>query len=136
MEDHEIRKAGLKVTVPRVKILKIFEDAGKRHLSAEDVFTALQGQQENVGLATVYRVLTQFEVAGLLIRHNFESDHAVFELDTGEHHDHMVCTECGRVQEFVDEDIEQRQHAMAERLGFKMTDHNLTIYGICGNCIR
>jgi Fur family ferric uptake transcriptional regulator len=131
---HELHSAGLKVTVPRIKILEILQNAERRHMSAEDVYKTLLEGGEDVGLATVYRVLTQFEAAGLVQRHNFESDHAVFEMDQGEHHDHLVCVECDDVTEFVDEDIEARQAAIAEKAGYLMTDHELVIYGVCQKC--
>lgn len=133
-QDQELKKAGLKVTMPRVKILKILENTQHRHVSAEEVYKILVESGEDVGLATVYRVLTQFEAAGLVKRHNFEGGHSVFEFDQGGHHDHMVCVKCGRVEEFTDEIIEQQQKDIATKAGFKMTDHNLTIYGICKNC--
>ncbi|USE39628.1 ferric iron uptake transcriptional regulator [Endozoicomonas sp. SCSIO W0465] len=128
MENQELRKAGLKVTLPRVKILQILECAEDKHMSAEDVYKALLEAEEDVGLATVYRVLTQFESAGLVVRHNFDGGHSVFELSRGEHHDHMVCMESGDVIEFIDEEIEKRQHAIAEEHGFEIVDHNLVIY--------
>ena len=134
LEDQEIRKAGLKVTLPRIKILKILESADPHHMSAEDVYRKLIDMGDDVGLATVYRVLTQFEAAGLIKRHNFEGDHAVFEMEQGEHHDHLVCVICGRVEEFVDDVIEDRQTTIAEKAKFKMTDHSLTIYGLCERC--
>ena len=134
MKDRDLRSAGLKVTVPRLKVLQILESSEPRHLSAEDVYQRLHEEGEEVSLATVYRVLTQFESAGLVRRHNFEGDSAVFELDDGQHHDHLVCTRCGRVEEFLDESIESRQHSIAERHAFEMTDHNLTIYGKCQAC--
>ena len=130
----ELKKAGLKVTTPRVKILEILEQAGQRHLSAEDVYKALSSAGEEVGLATVYRVLTQFENTGLVKRHNFEGGHSVFELDQGSHHDHLVCIKCGKVDEFVDDTIEMRQQAIASSHNFIMTDHSLTIYGVCEGC--
>jgi len=132
--DQELRKVGLKVTLPRVKILKILESADPHHMSAEDVYKKLVDVGEEVGLATVYRVLTQFESAGLVKRHNFEGGHSIFEVDQGEHHDHMVCVHCGQVVEFVDEVIEGRQEILAKKAHFAMTDHNLTIYGICYQC--
>jgi Fur family transcriptional regulator, ferric uptake regulator len=132
--NHELRKAGLKVTLPRLKILEILAKAQPRHMSAEDVYKTLSEAGEEVGLATVYRVLTQFEVAGLIKRHNFEEGHSVFEMDHGEHHDHLVCVKCSRVEEFIDEIIEKRQAEIAEQAGLKMTDHNLTIYGFCRKC--
>jgi len=129
-----LREAGLKVTLPRMRVLHILEHSEQRHFSAEGVYKTLVEQGEDVGLATVYRVLTQFEAAGLVIRHNFDGDHAVFEMNQGEHHDHLVCVKCGKVQEFVDDIIEERQHAIAEKVQFKMTDHSLNIYGLCIDC--
>lgn len=134
MSDKELRDAGLKVTLPRLKVLKILENSNPHHMSAEDVYTALVDQGEDVSLATVYRVLTQFETAGLVERHNFDDGYSVFELDQGEHHDHLVCVKCGVVDEFIDEAIEKRQLAIAKKAGFNMTDHNHTIYGICAKC--
>lgn len=128
-ENHELRKAGLKVTLPRVKILQIMEQSEDRHLSAEDVYKALLEAGEDVGLATVYRVLTQFEQAGLVERHNFDGGHSVFELDHGDHHDHLVCTESGDVFEFRNEKIEQLQLQIAEQLGYELTGHSLVLYG-------
>ncbi len=129
-ENQELRKAGLKVTLPRVKILQILEGANPedQHMSAEDVYRALLDAGEDVGLATVYRVLTQFETAGLVTRHNFETGHSVFELAKGEHHDHMVCMESGDVIEFVDPVIEKRQHQLAEEHGYELVDHSLVLY--------
>ncbi|MEM0953898.1 MAG: ferric iron uptake transcriptional regulator [Pseudomonadota bacterium] len=129
-ENNELRKAGLKVTLPRVKILQILETAhtDDQHMSAEDVYRALLDAGEDVGLATVYRVLTQFETAGLVARHNFETGHSVFELAKGEHHDHMVCMESGEVIEFVDPVIEKRQHQLAEEHGYELVDHSLVLY--------
>lgn len=131
MESQEIRKAGLKVTLPRVKILDILETNGTRHMTAEDVYRALLERGEEIGLATVYRVLTQFVSAGLVERHHFESGQAVFELDRGRHHDHIVCEQCGRVEEFVDDEIERAQRQIAEQRGFQISDHSLIIYGKC-----
>lgn len=131
MDNQEIRKAGLKVTLPRVKILELLETSAQRHVSAEDVYKMLLENDEEIGLATVYRVLTQFEAAGLVTRHNFEGGHAVFELDRGEHHDHIVCVSCGRVAEFMDQTIEKRQQEIAEAHQFEMVDHSLIIYGRC-----
>ena len=125
---HELRKAGLKITLPRLKILEILENASNRHLSAEDIYKDLLDSGEEIGLATVYRVLTQFEAAGLVTRHNFEGGHSVFELDDGEHHDHMVCVETGEVVEFTSEEIERLQHEIAERHGFELIDHSLVLY--------
>lgn len=128
LENQELRKAGLKVTLPRVKILQILESSQGLHMSAEDVYKALLEAEEDVGLATVYRVLTQFEGAGLVIRHNFDSGHSVFELARGEHHDHMVCMESGEIIEFIDEDIERRQKEIADKHGYEIVDHNLVLY--------
>jgi Fur family ferric uptake transcriptional regulator len=127
----DLKKAGLKTTLPRLKILGILEDSETRHMSAEDVYKRLLDAGEEVGLATVYRVLTQFESAGLVIRHNFEGGRAVFELNPGSHHDHMVCVECGRVFEFYDKTIEERQRTVAEAAGFIIGDHSLYLYGVC-----
>lgn len=131
MQDSDIKKAGLKVTLPRVKILEILESADVRHMTAEDVYKALLERNEEIGLATVYRVLTQFVSAGLVERHHFEGGQAVFELDRGSHHDHIVCEQCGHVEEFVDETIERHQHEIAKQKGFEITDHSLIIYGRC-----
>ncbi len=139
MQDQkDLKNAGLKATLPRLKVLSLFENSKERHLSAEDIYKVMINSGEDVGLATVYRVLTQFEQAGLLIRHHFESGKAVFELNHGSHHDHIVCVKCGRVEEFYDAEIEKRQESAAAKLGFKMQDHSLTIYGICEKqpCIK
>ena len=124
----ELRKAGLKITLPRLKILEILENSRDRHLSAEGIYKTLLESGEDIGLATVYRVLTQFESADLVTRHNFEGGHSVFELDDGEHHDHMVCVETGDVLEFVSEEIERLQHEIAERHGYELLDHSLVLY--------
>lgn len=134
LDNSDLKKAGLKVTLPRMKILQILENAKDHHLSAEDVYRVLLESDEDIGLATVYRVLTQFEEAGLVIRHNFAEGHSVFELDSGKHHDHLVCVKCGRVEEFVDTIIEERQQHVAKQAGYSITDHSLNIYGICGAC--
>jgi Fur family ferric uptake transcriptional regulator len=131
VEPSQLRRAGLKITVPRLKILEILADNQTRHMSAEDVYRRLLEAHEDIGLATVYRVLTQFEAAGLVTRHHFEGGTAVFELDQGEHHDHIVCEDCGRVEEFTDASIEDRQREIATRLGFKITDHSLILRGRC-----
>lgn len=132
MQDQkDLKNAGLKATLPRLKVLSLFENSKDRHLSAEDIYKIMINSGEDVGLATVYRVLTQFEQAGLLIRHHFESGKAVFELNGGGHHDHIVCVKCGRVAEFYDAEIEKRQQAAADAHGFSMQDHSLTIYGLC-----
>ena len=133
-ENHELRKAGLKVTLPRVKIMQILESSSNRHMSAEDVYKALRDADEDVGLATVYRVLTQFEAAGLVLRHHFEGGHSVFEMMVDEHHDHIVCTKCGKVDEFYDDLIEQRQIDIATKLGYAISDHSLYVYGLCSDC--
>jgi len=124
----ELRKAGLKVTLPRLKILEIFENSENRHLSAEDMYKELIDSGEDIGLATVYRVLTQFEAAGLVTRHNFEGGHSVFELDDGGHHDHMVCVESGDVIEFFSDEIERLQREMAAKHGYELLDHSLVLY--------
>ena len=124
----ELREAGLKVTTPRLKILEIFENSTQRHLSAEDTYKELLDSGEDIGLATVYRVLTQFEAAGLVTRHNFQGGHSIFELDDGSHHDHMVCVESGEVIEFYNENIEALQRDMAEKYGYEILDHNLVLY--------
>ncbi len=134
MEDIDLKKAGLKITLPRLKILQILESRKMRHMSAEDVYKALLESGEDVGLATVYRVLTQFEAAGLVSRHHFEEGHSVYELNQGEHHDHILCVKCGKVDEFMDEVIEERQRRIAEDAGYQITDHCLYIYGICKDC--
>lgn len=134
MDNADLKKAGLKITTPRIKILHILEKARDHHLSAEDVYRELVDSGEEIGLATVYRVLTQFEEAGLVIRHNFEGAQSVFELDHGEHHDHLVCIKCGKVEEFLDDTIENRIHEVARQTGFKITDHSLNIHGMCGSC--
>jgi Fur family ferric uptake transcriptional regulator len=132
VEGKDLRKAGLKVTLPRLKILEILESGGgARHKSAEDIYKALLSSNEDIGLATVYRVLTQFEAAGLVTRHHFENGMAVFELNQGSHHDHIVCLDCGRVEEFVDAGIEERQQAVAEKHGFEIQDHSLILYAHC-----
>jgi Fur family ferric uptake transcriptional regulator len=133
-----IKSTGLKVTVPRVKVLSIFESSKVRHLSAEDVYKLMLNEDMDIGLATVYRVLTQFEQAGILLRSNFESGKAVFELNEGSHHDHLVCLDCGRVEEFFDEKIEDRQKKIAEEKGFQLEEHALALYGHCTkrNCVH
>ena len=133
-ESQELKDAGLKITLPRVKILQILESAKVHHVSAEDVYKLLLANDEEIGLATVYRVLTQFEQAGLVTRHNFEGGHSVFELSSENHHDHIVCVRCGRVEEFIDSQIEQRQEEVARKLGFQLTDHHLNMYGLCPDC--
>lgn len=131
MESSDLRKAGLKVTLPRMKILEILETSETRHMSAEDVYKLLLDGNEEIGLATVYRVLTQFEAAGLVTRHHFEGGHSVFEMNEGHHHDHIVCNQCGKVVEFFDETIEHCQEKVASKSGFSIRDHSLIIYGDC-----
>ena len=126
-----LKSIGLKATAPRIKILEIFQLGRRRHMTAEDVYRELLADRQDIGLATVYRVLTQFEQAGLLKRSNFESGKAIFELDEGSHHDHLVCLQCGRVEEFFDAEIESRQQAVARARGFDLQDHALALYGNC-----
>ena len=133
-ENQELRDAGLKVTLPRVKILQILESSATKHLSAEDIYKALIEADEDVGLATVYRVLTQFETAGLVERHHFEGGSSIFELTSVDHHDHIVCNGCGRVEEFFDQVIESQQEAIAKKYGFTITDHSMYLYGLCTDC--
>ncbi|MEZ5728730.1 MAG: ferric iron uptake transcriptional regulator [Burkholderiaceae bacterium] len=128
---HDLKSMGLKATLPRLKILQVFQSGSQRHMSAEDVYRELLAEGQDVGLATVYRVLTQFEQAGILKRSNFESGKAVFELDEGEHHDHLVCLQCGRVEEFYDAEIEMRQRRIAADRGFELRDHALALYANC-----
>jgi len=136
LENQQIKEAGLKVTRPREKILAVLERSERRHLSAEDVYKELLSTGEDIGLATVYRVLTQFEGAGLVCRRHFEGGQSVFELNDGTHHDPLICVKCGRVVEFLDALIEERQQAIAAEHGFRIEDHSLVIYGICGDCDR
>ena len=127
----ELKSSGLKATLPRIKILEVFQHAQRRHMTAEDVFKALLADGADIGLATVYRVLMQFEQAGLLTRSNFESGKSVFELNEGQHHDHLVCLSCGRVEEFFDAEIEQRQRVIVESRGFELQEHSLSLYARC-----
>lgn len=127
----ELKSSGLKATLPRLRILEIFQKSAVRHMTAEDVFKALLGEGSDIGLATVYRVLMQFEQAGLLSRNHFEAGKAVFELNEGQHHDHLVCVHCGRVEEFYDAEIERRQQQIAEERGYKLQDHALSLYVVC-----
>ncbi len=127
----ELKSTGLKATLPRLKILDVFQKGSQRHMTAEDVFRVLLEERSDIGLATVYRVLTQFEQAGILSRSHFESGKAVYELNEGQHHDHLVCLDCGRVEEFYDAEIEQRQNAVALAKGFKIADHALSLYAHC-----
>lgn len=130
----ELKNAGLKVTGPRIQVLEHLESAKDRHLSAEDIWSDLKSEGADASLATVYRVLTQFEAAGLVQRHTFEGNTSVFELADDDHHDHMVCTKCGGVTEYVDDVIEERQHAIAAAHGFEVSDHVHVIYGLCKDC--
>ena len=130
-QTEEIKNSGLKATLPRIKILEVFQNAGQRHMTAEDVYKALLIEGADIGLATVYRVLTQFEQAGLLSRNHFETGKSVFELNQGHHHDHLVCLTCGRVEEFFDPQIEERQHAIARERGFELQEHSLALYAAC-----
>lgn len=134
MESNELKKAGLKITLPRMKILEFLEASPVRHQSAEEIYRALLESGEEVGLATVYRVLTQFETAGLVTRHHFEGGQAVFELSRSGHHDHIVCVICGKVEEFFDETIEAQQDKIAGKMGYEVTDHSMTLYGRCPDC--
>ena len=135
MESQDLRKAGLKVTHPRMRILELLEQTRPRHMTAEDIYKHLLGEGEEIGLATIYRVLMQFAEAGILFRRHFESGHAVFELNEGQHHDHLVCTSCGKVEEFFDPEIEKRQLQVADRLGWTIQDHAMSLYGVCAHCL-
>ena len=126
-----LKQAGLKTTQPRLKVLNVLATSQIHHMTAEDVYKRVLETEQEIGLATVYRILTQFETAGLVIRHNFEGGRALYELDNGAHHDHMVCVECGKVFEFFDRTIEQRQRNVAAKAGFSMEDHSLSLYGVC-----
>ena len=134
MDGIDLKQAGLKTTLPRLRVLSILENSKVRHLSAEDVYKELLEDEGSIGLATIYRVLTQFEDAGLVIRHNFEGERSVFELNDEDHHDHMVCVKCGSVTEFLDKRIEAQQDKVAEDHGFTIQDHSLTLYGLCQRC--
>jgi len=132
----ELKSTGLKATLPRLKILEIFQTGEQRHMTAEDVYRVLLNDHSDIGLATVYRVLTQFEQAGILERSHFESGKAVYELNEGKHHDHLVCTSCGKVEEFYDAEIERRQQLIASDKGWILQDHAMSLYGLCGNCVK
>ena len=133
-EQNELKSMGLKATFPRLKILDVFRKSEMRHHSAEDVYRALIAEDIDIGLATVYRVLTQFEQAGILTRSQFDGGKAVFELNDGDHHDHLICTNCGKVVEFNDTEIEKRQHIIADEKGFVLESHTMMLYGICPGC--
>lgn len=130
----ELKSTGLKATLPRLKILDVFQKGAQRHMTAEDVFRVLLQEHSDIGLATVYRVLTQFEQAGILSRSHFESGKAVYEINEGTHHDHLVCTSCGRVEEFYDAEIEKRQQVVAKAKGWILQDHAMSLYGLCADC--
>jgi Fur family ferric uptake transcriptional regulator len=132
----ELKSTGLKATLPRLKILEIFQKGTQRHMTAEDVFRVLLEERSDIGLATVYRVLTQFEQAEILSRSNFEGGKAIYELNEGQHHDHFVCTHCGKVEEFYDPEIEKRQQLIAEAKGWTVHDHSMALYGQCENCTK
>ncbi|MCC7225562.1 MAG: ferric iron uptake transcriptional regulator [Burkholderiaceae bacterium] len=133
-DQSDLKNLGLKATFPRLKILDVFRKSGLRHLSAEDVYRSLIAEKVDIGLATVYRVLTQFEQAGILARSQFDGGKAVFELNDGDHHDHLICTHCGKVVEFSDADIEKRQHRVARENGFTLDSHAMVLYGVCSAC--
>lgn len=137
MNNHieDLKSTGLKATLPRLKILDIFQSGAQRHMTAEDVFRVLLEERSDIGLATVYRVLTQFEQAGILIRSNFEGGKAVYELNEGQHHDHFICTSCGKVEEFFDPEIEKRQQLIAQQKGWAVHDHAMALYGQCAACV-
>jgi len=132
----ELKSTGLKATLPRLKILEIFQSGEQRHMTAEDVYRVLLNHHSDIGLATVYRVLTQFEQAGILERSHFESGKAVYELNEGTHHDHLVCTSCGKVEEFYDAEIERRQQMVAKDKGWTLQDHAMSLYGLCADCLK
>lgn len=130
----ELKKVGLKVTIPRVTILELLQKSDKNHYSAEDVFTELRNNNHDIGLATVYRVLSQFEQAGILVKHHFEGGQAIFELETGKHHDHLICMNCDKIVEFHNEQLEEDQKRIALEHGFELEEHNMVLYGICADC--
>ena len=134
MSELELKKAGLKVTLPRLKLLKILEESERKHMSAEDIYKVFIEREDEIGIATIYRVLTQFEASGIVSRHRFDADSSVFELCGEAHHDHLVCVKCSIVVEFVDDIVEERQKILAKEHGFEITDHSLTIYGLCKAC--
>ncbi len=136
MNIDELKNTGLKATLPRLKILEVFQKGSLRHMTAEDVFRVLLDERSDIGLATVYRVLTQFEQAGILIRSNFEGGKAIYELNEGQHHDHFVCTVCGKVEEFYDPEIEKRQQMVAKAKGWVVQDHAMALYGFCASCAK
>ena len=131
-----LKSTGLKATLPRLKILEIFQTTKQRHMTAEDVFRVLLNERSDIGLATVYRVLMQFEQAGILLRSNFEGAKAVYELNEGQHHDHLICTSCDKVEEFYDPEIEKRQQMVAQQRGWSIQDHSMSLYGLCAACLK
>lgn len=131
-----LKSTGLKATLPRLKILEIFQTTQQRHMTAEDVFRVLLNERSDIGLATVYRVLMQFEQAGILLRSNFEGAKAVYELNEGQHHDHLICTSCDKVEEFYDPEIEKRQQLVAQQHGWSIQDHSMSLYGLCATCLK
>ncbi len=131
-----LKSTGLKATLPRLKILEIFQTTQQRHMTAEDVFRVLLNEHSDIGLATVYRVLMQFEQAGILLRSNFEGAKAVYELNEGQHHDHLICTSCDKVEEFYDPEIEKRQQMVAQQRGWSIQDHSMSLYGLCAACLK
>lgn len=131
-----LKSTGLKATLPRLKILEIFQTTKQRHMTAEDVFRVLLNERSDIGLATVYRVLMQFEQAGILLRSNFEGAKAVYELNEGQHHDHLICTSCDKVEEFYDPEIEKRQQLVAQQHGWSIQDHSMSLYGLCAACLK
>jgi Fur family ferric uptake transcriptional regulator len=133
-DQSDLKNVGLKATFPRLKILDMFRKSGERHLSAEDIYRSLLNDKIDIGLATVYRVLTQFEQAGILARSQFDGGKSVFELNDGDHHDHLICTHCGKVTEFADEEIEKRQHKIARANGYSLESHDMVLYGVCKDC--
>ena len=135
MKDEKLRAIGLKVTLPRIKVLAFMESHPERHFTVDEIYSSLKHEGAEVGLATVYRVMGQFEAAGLVLKHNFEGESSVYELATDEHHDHLVCIKCSLVKEFCDDEIERRQEKIAKKNGFVLTDHSLVIYGLCEDCV-
>jgi Fur family ferric uptake transcriptional regulator len=133
-DQSDLKNVGLKATFPRLKILDMFRKSGERHLSAEDIYRSLLNDKIDIGLATVYRVLTQFEQAGILARSQFDGGKSLFELNDGDHHDHLICTHCGKVTEFADEEIEKRQHKIARANGYRLESHDMVLYGVCKDC--
>lgn len=136
MSTQELKKAGLSATLPRIKILEVFEQGPQTHYSAEDIYKILLGKGENIGVATIYRVLNQFSTAGIIQRLNLENGHAIYELDTGQHHDHFYCVKCAQIEEFYDDTIEQRQQIIATKAGWTITEHSMVLFGLCPECSK